>query len=156
MDEHRKDYIREKGCFIREMWECSWCFQFKNNVDVKYQVRSPFPFNRLSLCQFTSAKQLNRKIVRLPAMRSECSRWAHSEILHFLPYFQKYWCYQKRYWEIYEDICGRKRFFETTATNVDIEFQVNQQNTYHITFQLLLGSWTTVYKNSSICTIHTE
>ena len=30
--------------------------------------------------------------------------------------------------------------------NVDIELQVDQRKTYHTTFQLLLGSWTTVYK----------
>ena len=39
------------------------------------------------------------------------------------------------------DICGRKRFVETTATNVDIELQVNQRTTYHTIFQVLLGSW---------------
>ena len=67
-------------------------------------------------------------------------------------YFQKYWCYQKRYWGTYEDICGRKLFAKTTTLNVDIEFQ---ENTYHTIFQFLLGSWTTVYKTSSICTTHT-
>ena len=28
------------------MWECSWWDQFKNNVDVKNQVRTHFPFKR--------------------------------------------------------------------------------------------------------------
>ena len=46
MDELRKDYIREKGYSIEEMWECSWCDQFKNNVDVKNYVRTHFPFKR--------------------------------------------------------------------------------------------------------------
>ena len=35
MDELRKNYIREKGCFVEEMWECSWWDQFKNNLDVE-------------------------------------------------------------------------------------------------------------------------
>ena len=80
----------------------------------------------------------------------------NAKFSNFSPIFSKYWSYQKRYWGIYEDICWRKRFVEATATNVHIEFQVNQRNTYHTTFQLLLGSRTTVYKNSSICTIKTE
>ena len=46
MDELRKDYIREKGYSIEEMWECSWWDQFKNNVDVKNHVRTHFPFKR--------------------------------------------------------------------------------------------------------------
>ena len=44
MDELRKDYIREKGYPVEEMWECSWWDQFKNNVDVKNHVRTHFPF----------------------------------------------------------------------------------------------------------------
>ena len=50
---------------------------------------------------------------------------------------------------------GRKRFVETTTTNVDNELQVEQRNTYRATFRRLLGSWTTVYKISSFCTIQT-
>ena len=46
MDDLRKDYIREKGYSIEEMWECSWWDQFKNNVDVKNHVRTHFPFKR--------------------------------------------------------------------------------------------------------------
>ena len=46
MDELRKDYIREKGYSIEEMWECSWRDYFKNNVDVKNHVRTHFPFKR--------------------------------------------------------------------------------------------------------------
>ena len=46
MDELRKDYIREKGYSIEEMWGCSWWDQFKNNVEVKNQVRTHFPFKR--------------------------------------------------------------------------------------------------------------
>ena len=73
---------------------------------------------------------------------------------NFPPIFKNDIGENKRYWGKYGDICGRKRFVKTTATSVDIELQVDQRN-YHTTFQLLLGSWTTVYKNSSICTIHT-
>ena len=47
MDELRKDNIREKGYYNEEMWECSWYNQFKNNLDVKNQVRTPFLFKRL-------------------------------------------------------------------------------------------------------------
>ena len=47
MDELRKDYNREKGYSIEEMWECFWCYQFKNNVDVKIHVRTHFRFKRL-------------------------------------------------------------------------------------------------------------
>ena len=46
MDDLRKDYIREKGYSIEEMWECSWWDYFKNNVDVKNHVRTHFPFKR--------------------------------------------------------------------------------------------------------------
>ena len=46
LDELRKDYIREKGYYIEEMWECSWWNQFKNNVEVKNHVRSHFPFKK--------------------------------------------------------------------------------------------------------------
>ena len=46
MDDLRKDYIREKGYSIEEMWECSCWDQFKNKVDVKNHVRTHFPFKR--------------------------------------------------------------------------------------------------------------
>ena len=46
MDDLRKDYIREKGYSIEEMWECSWWDQFKNNVGLKNHVRTHFPFKR--------------------------------------------------------------------------------------------------------------
>ena len=39
MDELRKDYIREKGDTIEEMWECSWWDQFKNKVEVKNHLQ---------------------------------------------------------------------------------------------------------------------
>ena len=46
IDELRKDYIRDKGDTIEEMWEFSWWDQFKNNVEVKNHVRTHFPFKR--------------------------------------------------------------------------------------------------------------
>ena len=46
MDELRKEYIREKGYSIEEMWESSWWDQFKNNVDVRNHVRTHFLFKR--------------------------------------------------------------------------------------------------------------
>ena len=46
INELQKDYFREKGYSIEEMWECSWWDQFKNNVDVKNQVRTNFHFTR--------------------------------------------------------------------------------------------------------------
>ena len=47
IDEPRKDYIREKRFPIKEIWECSWWDQFKNNVDVKNHVRTHFSFKSL-------------------------------------------------------------------------------------------------------------
>ena len=46
MDELRKDNIREKRFSIEEIWECSWWDQFKNNVDVKNNVRTQFAFKK--------------------------------------------------------------------------------------------------------------
>ena len=142
MDELRKDYIRilyRRNVGVWLMGPIKKQCRLENHVRTHFLFLRTLPVNSL---------MHNIEI-------SECCRWAQSKIFQFPTYFQKYWYYQKRYRGIYEDICGRKRFVKTTATNVDIELQVDQRSTYHTTFQLLLESWTTVNKKSSICTIHT-
>ena len=57
MDELRKDYNREKGYSIEEMWECSWRDQFKNSVDVKNYVRTHFPFKNFLYANSLEMKQ---------------------------------------------------------------------------------------------------
>ena len=49
MDELQKEYIREKGFFIEEIWECFLWDKFKNNLDVKKYVRTHFSSRGLFL-----------------------------------------------------------------------------------------------------------
>ena len=46
MDDLRREYIREKGYKIEEMWECEWWQNFKTNEKVKNHIRSNFPYKR--------------------------------------------------------------------------------------------------------------
>ena len=46
MDDLRREYIREKGYKIEEMWECEWWQNFKTNEKIKNHIRSNFPYKR--------------------------------------------------------------------------------------------------------------
>ena len=39
----RREYIREKGYKVEEMWECEWWQIFKTSEKIKNQIRSKFP-----------------------------------------------------------------------------------------------------------------
>ena len=136
------------------MWECSRWDQFNNNVDIKSHIRFHFPFKKP-----LSAKSIVRNI-RTETMfgYAQCDLSVPDELeakfSNFLPIFKNIDVSRNDIGE-YMKTYVEENDLLTTATNVDIELQVNQRNTYHTTFKLLLGSWTTVYKNSLICTIHT-
>ena len=42
----RREYIKEKGYKVEEIWECEWWEGFKTNVKIKNQVRTHFPYKR--------------------------------------------------------------------------------------------------------------
>ena len=46
MDDLRREYIREKGYKIEEMWECEWWQSFKTNEKIKNYILSNFPYKR--------------------------------------------------------------------------------------------------------------
>ena len=46
MDDLRREYIREEGYKIEEMWECEWWQNFKTNEKIKNHIRSNFPYKR--------------------------------------------------------------------------------------------------------------
>ena len=43
-DELRRDYLRNKGCNIVEVWECNWWQRVKEEKNVRNHVRKNFPF----------------------------------------------------------------------------------------------------------------
>ena len=47
MDELRREYIKERGYKIQEMWECEWWKHFKTDSPVKNHVKTNFPYKRL-------------------------------------------------------------------------------------------------------------
>ena len=53
MDELRREYIKEKGYKIQEMWECEWWEHFKTNSSVKNHVKNNFPY-RTPLSAYSS------------------------------------------------------------------------------------------------------
>ena len=46
MDQRRKQYIKEKGYNIVEMWECEWWRLYKTKTCVKEHLRESFPYKR--------------------------------------------------------------------------------------------------------------
>ena len=46
MDDMRREYIKEKGYKVEEMWECDWWESFKTNDNIKNLVRTYFPYKR--------------------------------------------------------------------------------------------------------------
>ena len=46
MDDMRREYIKEKGYKVEEMWECEWWQNFKTDEKIKNQVRTHFPYKR--------------------------------------------------------------------------------------------------------------
>ena len=46
MDDMRREYIKEKGYKVEEVWECDWWESFKTNENIKNHVRTQFPFVR--------------------------------------------------------------------------------------------------------------
>ena len=89
------------------MWECSWWDQFQNNVDVKNHVRTQFTFKT-----HLSADSLVQNIGNETMFGYvPCDLSVPDELnarFSIFPLFFKKLCYsQKRYWGIYEDICGK-------------------------------------------------
>ena len=46
MDQTRKQYIKEKGYNVVEMWECEWWNLYKKTTCVKEHLRESFPYKR--------------------------------------------------------------------------------------------------------------
>ena len=46
MDQMRKQYIKEKGYNVVEMWECEWWNLYKTTTSVKEHLRESFPYKR--------------------------------------------------------------------------------------------------------------
>ena len=46
MDQIRKQYIKEKGYNVVEMWECEWWNLYKTTTCVKQHLRELFPYKR--------------------------------------------------------------------------------------------------------------
>ena len=46
MDQMRKQYIKEKGYNVDEMWECEWWNLYKTTTCVKEHLRESFPYKR--------------------------------------------------------------------------------------------------------------
>ena len=46
MDQIRKQYIKEKGYIVLEMWECEWWNLYKTSTCVKEHLRESFPYKR--------------------------------------------------------------------------------------------------------------
>ena len=41
-----REYIKEKGYKVEELWECDWCESFKTNDKIKNHVRTNFPYKK--------------------------------------------------------------------------------------------------------------
>ena len=46
MDELRREYIKERGYKIQEMWECEWWKHFKTDSSIQNHVKTNFPYKR--------------------------------------------------------------------------------------------------------------
>ena len=46
MDQMRKQYIKEKGYHVVEMWKCEWWNLYKTTNCVKQHLRESFPYKR--------------------------------------------------------------------------------------------------------------
>ena len=46
MDQMKKQYIKEKGYNVVEMWECEWWNMYKTTTCVKEHLRKSFPYKR--------------------------------------------------------------------------------------------------------------
>ena len=46
MDDMRREYIKEKGYKLEEIWECDWWESFKTDDKIKNHVRTRFPYKR--------------------------------------------------------------------------------------------------------------
>ena len=46
MDQMRKQYVKEKGYNVVEMWECEWWNLFKTTTCVNEHLRNSFPYKR--------------------------------------------------------------------------------------------------------------
>ena len=46
MDDMRREYIKEKGYKVEEMWKCDWWERFKTDDKIKNHVRTHFSYKR--------------------------------------------------------------------------------------------------------------
>ena len=79
-DELRRDYLRDKGCNIVQVWVCKWWERVKEEENARNHVRKNFPFKLQSLlakirdgrmfgcvqCDFEITDELNYKLSNFP------------------------------------------------------------------------------------------
>ena len=46
MDDMGREYIKEKGYKVEELWECDWWESFKTNDKIKNHIKTHFPYKR--------------------------------------------------------------------------------------------------------------
>ena len=73
MNDMRREYMKEKGYKIEEMWECDWWESFKTNDKIKDHVRTIFPKNT-SFYRLPSSKNKRGISFWLRSVRFSCSR----------------------------------------------------------------------------------
>ena len=62
MDELRREYIKERGYKIQEMWECEWWNHFKTDSSIKNHVKTNFSYKRPLSTDSLLEKTKNRSL----------------------------------------------------------------------------------------------
>ena len=62
MDDMRREYIKEKGYRVEEMWGCDWWESFKTNDKIKNHVRTHFPYKKPLFTDSLLAKIKDRSL----------------------------------------------------------------------------------------------
>ena len=79
-DELRSDYLRNKGYYIVEVWECKWWERVKEEENVRNHVRKNFPF-KLPMKQESVSENKRWENFWICTVRSRSSRRIKVQVL---------------------------------------------------------------------------
>ena len=122
MDELRREYIKERGYKIQEMWECEWWKHFKTDSSIKNHVKTNFPYKRPLSTDSLLEKIKNRSLFGYV----QCDLIVPDELKptfsNFPPIFKTIDVSRNDIGEYLKNYTEEKRFAEKPTTNVDFQF----------------------------------
>ena len=156
LDELRRNYTKQKGFTVIEMWECEWWRLYKTGTSVDEHIREMFPYRRsLAECQLLG-KIKSGKMFGYVQCDIEVPNKLKPHFAYFPPIFKKQSDRSQIYWQVDEAVRRRRGLDVSTSENANFKLDITKWNAHYSSAAVLSGVETSLYKNRSLHRVHSE